>query len=229
LSLIGRLLTIEKGLEEIMQDSTGKSEEIAPYISRTIDDEIFRHRIRNLISEPETESRISRFSHNPLVIMIVAFFLIAVIGIRLINYQRRLTPYASNRQTLDEINRIRVSKIGEVWAKADLYEAELESLVQSVSAGPTGSRITEGPTEDLREKYGRVERLYLELSEVLAGNRFWLGEQIYEGVQHYTDATYRAFLGFKSEQKFREMEEKRRQARAELNQLRDKIFNGEIY
>lgn len=203
-----------------MQDSTGKSEEIAPYISRTIDDEIFRHRIRNQISESLPQSRISRFSHNPLVIMIVAFFLIAVIGIRLIDYQRRLTPYASNRQTLDEINRIRVSKIGEVWAKADLYEAQLESLVQSVSAGPT---------EDFREKYGRVERLYLELSEMLAGNRFWLGEQIYEGVQQYTDATYRAFLSFKSEQKFREMEEKRRQARAELNRLRDKIFNGEIY
>ena len=210
-----------------MQETNEKNEEFDSHISRTIEDEVLRQRIRNLISEPEPESWLSRFSHNPLVIMIVAFFLIGLISIRLINLhfsqQRRSAPDSINKQTLDEINRIRVSRIGETWQKADLYDAALEAITQSVSTGPDVTA---------NEKYGKVEQLYVELSTVLASNRYWLGEQIYDGLQKYTDVTYKAFLGLKTrqtEQKAEEMKEKKRQARAELNQLRDKIFNGEIY
>jgi hypothetical protein len=206
-----------------MQESNEKNEEFDSYISRTIEDEVLRQRVRNLISEPESESWLSRFSHNPLVIMIVAFLLIGLICIRLINFhfsqQKRSAPHSVSRQTLDELNRIRVSKIGETWQKADLYDAALEA-------------INTGPDVTINEKHVKVEQLYVELSTVLASNRYWLGEQIYDGLHKYTDITYKGFLGLKSEQsdqKVEEMKEKRQQARAELNQLRNKIFNGEIY
>jgi hypothetical protein len=200
-------------------------------VSQTIDDEVLRQRIRDLISEPEPESLMTRFSTNPLVIMLVAFFLFGVIGLRLIDLyfsqQKRSTTYSSNSQNLDEITRIRVSKIGEVWAKAGLYETEMETAMQSAGTEPNKITTTEASAGD-REKYDRVERLHAELLEALTNNRFWLGEKIHDGVRKYADVTHGAFLGFKTDQKFEELREKSRQARVELNQLRDKIFNGEI-
>ncbi len=200
--------------------------------SRKISDEVLRYHIRKLIDEPKPESRLSFLKH-PLASIIVAFLLTGLLGQYLTNlYSSNQKELERKRSFADEINKTRVSKIGEVWEKVDVYEAEVKLVMERFEMVPNTSQgVVKGPVEKVIEKFEQTERLHTELSGLLDKNRFWLGDRLYDEIKQYTDTTYEHFLAWKSKKTPKELEElevKRRNSRSDINQTRDKMLKGEI-
>jgi hypothetical protein len=130
------------------------------------------------------------------------------------------------------LNRIRVSKIAEVWEKVYLYEAAVEKIMEIVNIEPrkpeseptTHVTMKIPPEKDLLKTYEQNEKSHDELLELLNKNRFWLGEDNYSEIKKYADTTYDYYLVVKSGQVTDVLKENRRQARAELIKIREKML-----
>src|SRR5262249_8776036 len=106
----------------------------------------------------------------------------------------------------DELNKTRVQKIAEVWEKLSLYEVTLrrpvrKGLEASIAAidwfgGAVRKEGREERKKEIEERKNDFESAYLEyratlraasseFTNLLAKNRFWLGDEIYEGLDQY--------------------------------------------
>jgi len=218
--------------------------QIDPYLLRTISDEYLRKRISQFIGEPTPKSWWKRTSTHPLTITLVGFFLTSIIGFFLTYYYNnkqkeidrsmteRQNSLARERSFADEINKIRVGKIGEVWEKVDLYEASVRPIMKKTSLLPDGIIKIEGDAkkdfEELYKKFEDAEELNAQLSSILERNRFWLGKRLYKEIKKYARTSYQYFFKLKSLENVHELKRERRLSRTELNQIRDKMLKGEL-
>jgi len=157
------------------------------YISMTITDEVLRSRISKLLTEPKPAPWWKRMWMHPLASVIVGFICTGLIGFFLtdhysnkqkdLEYQRSiyLKDRERERSFADELNKVRVSKIGEVWEKVDVYEAGAKGVMQKISvetqSTPAQGRIiiSQSIAKDLAESL----RLKTELLGLLDKYRFW--------------------------------------------------------
>lgn len=140
---------------------TETKQELDLQTTQTLADEALRHRIRKLIEEPKPASFWKRLAANHLFLLIVAFVLTGVVGTYLahyyngkqseLEYQRSLyvKEVESERSFANELNKIKLSKIAEVWEKVYMYEGLVEEAmrglsVKSESAGEATVQIPVG-------------------------------------------------------------------------------------
>jgi hypothetical protein len=229
------------------------NEEIEAHIDQAITDEALRGRIRRLIEQPHPApwwKRIltSRLFSN-IISLVVAFGLTTVAGALLadhLNNQQKEREREFNSQQKererersfsDELNKIRVNKIGEVWEKVDLYEAIVIEIMQRIRVSNEGAApeiVIQGPEyQSLVPKLKQSEHLYAELTQLMYKYKFWLGRTVYDKTKSYADATYIHYLEFRrgsetSQQALKKAEDDRIRARIELHDLREAMLRGSL-
>jgi hypothetical protein len=229
--------TVEEGSLDERKELDARTEQV-------ITDEALRYRIRKLIEEPKPTSRLKGVLKHPLFLLMVGFLFTTILGTTFTNcynskqaeleHQRSASQKELERERsfADELNKIRVSKIGEVWEKVDVFEAGVKEVMQKISVAHQESdnspkrqiTIRDPIDKDLQES-GRLRK---ELLALLEKNRFWLGEHLYGEIKSYTDNTYNFFLAWRAGKNTKEDDEKRRQERIEIIEIRDKMLKGEI-
>lgn len=153
---------------------------------KTITEEVLRHKVRELIARPKA-SKLQTIFNSTFTSIVVGFVLTGLIGSYLTaSYSKEQQKVAAQRSFSDELNKIRIQRIGDMWQR--IYENELaaDDLVEeSVEAFRLKS-----PNDNAVENAKRVEQiqgLNHESLKAISSNRFWLGEADYNTVRHYLD------------------------------------------
>lgn len=204
---------------KVAESNLDKSESANPDVSAVITDELLRL-IRKL-TEEKPKPRIQRFLAHPLFIVVISFLLsMPVGGFFTYIYSLKQQELSRQRSFSDELNRIRVQKIGEVWEQIDKTEVNLDNLLDRANKTP-----------DSNEKdVNNILRLTEEEVAIINKNRFWLGEQTYNRIKNYLDINGRYALdkllgppGIDLSETVR----KREQAKQDILQIRSMFLKGE--
>jgi hypothetical protein len=192
---------------------------VNPDVSAVITDELLKL-IRKL-TEEKPKPKIQRFLTHPLVIVVISFLLsVPVGGFLTYIHTLRQQELARERSFSDELNKIRVQKIGEVWEQIDRTEGEVDNLLDQSNQAP-----------DSNEKnVDNILRLVEEEVAVINKNRFWLGERSYNRIKNYLDINGRYALdkllgppGIDLGDTIK----KREQAKQDILQVRSMFLKGE--
>ncbi len=201
-----------------------QSNPVYPDVSSVIIDEVLTL-IRKLTEEKPKPSRIQRLSNHPLVIVMISFILTVPLGGFLTHiYSLKQQELARQRSFSDELNKIRVQKIGEVWEQIDKTEVELDNLLDRVNKAPDSSK----------KDSDNIIRLVEENVAIINKNRFWLGEQTYNRIKNYLDINGRYALdkllgppGIDLSDTVKKREQAKEQAKQDILQIRSMLLRGE--
>lgn len=193
--------------------------------SLVIADEILRERIRAIVNEKPQASRLEKITQNPLVSVVVAFLLTGVVGVLLTDYYSgRQQELAARRSFSDELNKIRIQKVGEVWERIDEDELAIDGLAEGILAEPSKD------PDSKQEKYNEIVKLVHTDLVMLNKNRFWLGEDTYDRTRGYLDRSIQYILNqFLSGQgtDLSKLKRERRDAKQDILEIRCEFLEGE--
>ncbi|MCA1568272.1 MAG: hypothetical protein LC803_22035 [Acidobacteria bacterium] len=196
------------------------------HMSSTEGSEALGNRIRTL-EEKASSSRVQSISTNPLVLLIMGFLLSGIVGGLLTHYHSiRQQELARVRSFSDELNKLRVQKIGEVWETVDKTEADVDVILDKVNKAPGPGTNNANTGEDV----DNIIRLLREQNVVINKNRFWLGEPVYSRIKEYLDINGRYALDKligHSGIDLTETLKKREQAKQDIIQIRNMFLKGE--
>lgn len=138
--------------------------------------------------EPE-RSPIKRFITHPLTNSFLVVLFTGLVGGALtyyytslqkeVDYQRSLQQLnlTSQRSFSDELNKLRIQKIGEVWEQIDKNEVSIDRLWEKAY------KASDSDSQNVN-----AINAFIDEDELVIGkNRFWLGEQFYDKIQLYLD------------------------------------------
>lgn len=180
-------------------------------------------KLMNKLSEDEPKPpRYKRFLAHPLSVVLVTFLLSILLGGYLTNvYSLRQQELARQRSFTDELNKIRVQKIGEVWEHIDRTELDLDALLDKTNK-------TNAPSD---QELDTIYKLVKEDVAVVDKNRFWLGEHNYKQLKSYLEINGRytvdRLLGG-TEKDLTETIKKRDQAKQDVLKIRYMFLKGEL-
>ena len=205
-------------------------------LDKLIRDEVQRYRVRKVIEEPRQASPFTKFCSSPLTLLLLGFSLTTVVGSYITyRYNSGQARVQHERSFADEINKTRVNRIGEVWQKVDVYDARVGSLTQQMTVTPPQTpgespriEIPNSQQRAVAERFEQNVRLHEELLGVLDQNRFWLGEPLYKEIKNYAETSYEYSIALKQGGQTELVEERRRKSRTELDQIRERMLNGDI-
>lgn len=200
-------------------------EAVTMNLSSIISDEILRHRIRALVDEKPKDSRLKAILNHSLfiavIIAVLGFVLTVVLGSRLTYwYTVQQQELASQRSFSDELNKIRVQKIGEVWELVDKNEIALDDLLEKARSG-----VNLSPAEKTKD-VDTISSLIREDRVVISKNRFWLGEENYARLLDYLDKNKRTALNMllaHPSANFDEIIRERKDAKQDILQIRESM------
>jgi len=136
-----------------------------------------------LAAEKPPPSKLKRLITHPLLLLLLGSALTLGIGSWLTSYYtRKAQAIAAERSFSDELNKIRIQKVGQVWERLDQDEVAIERLV---------NELTNSNSDEATQKTGlqQLRKLIETDKEVIAQHRFWLGKDTYDKIQHYLDLT----------------------------------------
>lgn len=129
---------------------------------------------------------------------------------------------ARQRSFLDEVNKVRVQKLGEVWEQIDKNEVILSSLLERANESSNSKT----------ENVDVINSLIQEGRVIVNKNRFWLGEQNHNQIQDYLDKNLqlaRNMLLARPGTDLSEIIKKREQAKQDILQIRKSmLLEGEL-
>jgi len=101
-----------------------------------------------------------------------------------IDYDRsiQLQKLTSQRSFLDELNKIRIQKIGETWEQLDKDEVTIDNLLEQ-------AKKSSNPNDDKTHNVNAINlsSLIREDRLIINKNRFWLGEEKYNEIKEHFD------------------------------------------
>lgn len=220
------------------------NDELDVHITKTITDEVLRYRIRKLLDEPKPASRWKRFFGSQLFSvafsLIIGFLLTGAVGTYLTHYYSEKQAQLEHQRTVDlnelehersfadELNKVRVSKIAEVYEKFYVYEAAVEEVMKGVkvkSDSPLQGDVLVAPEKDLKKTLEESQGPRKELLAVLNKNRAWLEDDNYRRIKEYAaDSIYEHYFALQTGQELQKWEEKREQAMVSLKEMREKML-----
>ena len=203
---------------------------IKPEVSYVISGEV----LRALIDEKPKASRFHAISHNPLI---AAVFGILIGGIltAFYSYQQKILEYRlgmqqqelARRQSFsDEVNRLRIQKLGEVWERLDEDEFAINRLLDdSTFEGPS-----KNSSSNNSKRAAEITRL-IHNDQVMASKyQFWLGEVQFHKAEGYLDANIKYALnklGATPESDSSQLSKERENAKQDILQIRSSFLEGE--
>lgn len=204
------------------RSSLGQVKPVDADISSVITGELLQL-IRKLTDE-KPKPKLQRVLSHPLAIVVASFILSIPLGGYLTYvHSLREQEAASRRSFSDELNKIRIQKIGEVWEQLDKTEAEVDELLDSANKAPSSNKNTDGTVDS-------ILKIFKDNTNVLNKNRFWLGEQTYNRIKAYLDIegqySIDKLLG-KPGIDLTETIKRRDQAKQDILQIRNMFLKGE--
>lgn len=188
--------------------------------------------IDKLTEEKPKPSKTQRFFTHPLVIVIIGFILSVPLGGYFTSiYTRKQMELEKSRdiqqQELvrqrsfsDELNKIRIQKIGEVWEQIDKNEVDIDDLLER----------TNKASDSNQKDFDTIYRLVKEDVSIIDKNRFWLGDQTANRIKNYLkiNSSYALdkLLGPPGID-LSETVKKREQAKQDILQIRNMFLKGE--
>ena len=143
-----------------------------------ISDEVLRHRIREFIAEKPKQGKIRRAINHSLFALFVQFGLTAVAGTVIVYYfNTQQQAIAARRSFVDEVNKMRVQRIGEVWEHLDVNEFLIDKIL--------ANNLRQGNNTD--KDVDEIHRLIDDDLTIISKNRFWLGDDTYAKIRTYLD------------------------------------------
>ena len=136
-----------------------------------------------LATEKPPPSKFKRLISHPMLLLFLGSALTLGIGSWLTSYYtRKAQAIAAERSFSDELNKLRIQKVGEVWEHLDRDEVMIERLV---------NELTNNNGDESTQKNGlqQIRKLIETDKEMIAQHRFWLGKETYDKIQHYLDLT----------------------------------------
>jgi len=177
------------------------------------------------MEEKSSRSRIQSFSNNGLVVVIASGLIVTFLtnryALRLkdVDYDRA-SKMAREQSLSEELNKIRMHKIGEVWEQIDENEVALDNLFNQVTTAP-------GPN---KTRFTQTNQVITKDIVVINRNRFWLGEAAYDQLLTYlkisSEILQVSFLG-KPGMDLSKIREKREAAKQDINKMRNMFSNAE--
>lgn len=203
-------------------------EPVNPDVSPVVTDEVLRQRIRVLIDEKPKPSTFQTISSNPLVLVLASFLLSVPIGAFLTYYYgKQQLELAARRSFSDELNKIRIQKLGEVWEHIDENELTIDHLLDdslSARANPKDSSAND-------ERGDKIRNLIEEDFAIISKNRFWLGELNYKRIRTYLDLNIKYALSKLLDPRGTDLSEvfqKREEAKQDILKTRSMFLAGEL-
>jgi hypothetical protein len=198
------------------------NETVSPEVASMITDEVLRQRIRALMKKEPKPSIPQRVLNHSLFAILLSFILAVPVGGYLTYlYTQRQQVEASRRSFSDELNKIRVQKIGEVWEHLDKNEVVLDNLLEKSNQNPGSNR----------EYFDKIESLIEEDIVIVNKNRFWLGTQAYDELNKYLNATrpiITDMLVGPPGIDLSELRRKREQTKQDIERIRTMFLAGEL-
>ena len=131
---------------------------------------------------------VRRFLTHPLLLVIVGGAISAGLTYyytdkqKLIEHERsaQQAELTSQRGFIDELNKLRVQKVGEVWEQVDKNEVLIDGMLKK-------SADRRAPAGQKGQDVDAITNLIREDRVVVNKNRFWLGDEYYQKLQNYLD------------------------------------------
>jgi len=121
---------------------------------------------------------------HPITLLLAGFVLSVLLGgFVTYLYTRKAQEVAATRSFSDELNKLRIQKVGEVWERLDQDEVKIETLVGQLVD------IDDRHKSSQNDQLKQIEKVVEEDKEIIAQHRFWLGQLTYDRILHYLDAT----------------------------------------
>jgi hypothetical protein len=112
----------------------------------------------------------------------------------------------SNRAFVDELNKTRAQKLGEVWEMVSMFDSAVEDAAGKLLSNHVkrdinrglGVVVTQKQREsellaDASQQEDRLRPMYEDTMKALIKNRFWLGENEYQRVRHFLELDFEYF------------------------------------
>jgi hypothetical protein len=124
-----------------------------------------------------------RLATHPLFILLIGSAVSFFIGSRLTyEYTRKAQEISAERSFSDEMNRLRIQKVGEVWERLDEDEVAITNLVNELADKPAADKAARNAVLE------QIARLIDTDKGVIAQHRFWLSQVTYDKMGQYPSA-----------------------------------------
>jgi hypothetical protein len=174
--------------------------------------------VKNLIKD-NRKTKLQELTSNPAVIVILTFVLTSLVGTVLTIYQQQR---AAERSFIDESNKLRIQKIGDVWEQLDQDEHTIDRLLEA-----DDEIAAKFPTANDRVK--EIERIVSGDRAMVSKYRYWLGQVISEKINNYLNAnikySLRKLSGI-SATDLKADKEARDKAKWDVDQIREELLRG---
>jgi len=188
--------------------------------------EALAQRIHTLADEKSKSSKGQGVSTQPVALLVVGFLLSAIPGGFLTFYYGRLQQELTAKRTFsDEVNKIRVQKLGEVWEKLDEDEFVVNRLLDE--------SIFEAQNEDSSSNNKRADKIIqlIHNDQAMASKyRFWLGENLFHKTTEYLNKNIEYAqnkIGARPGTDLSELTKTRNAAKQDILQIRSLFLGGE--
>jgi hypothetical protein len=169
--------------------------------------------VKSLIKD-NRKTWFQELSSNPAFIVLLTFVFTGLLGTFLAIYQQQR---AAERSFIDESNKLRIQKIGEVWEQLDQDEHTIDRLLEGDGDTSANDRTKE-ITSVIRNDRAMVSKY-----------RFWLGRDISDKINNYLNAnikySIRKLSGI-SETDLKPDKAARDAAKSDVDQIREKLLRG---
>jgi tetrahydromethanopterin S-methyltransferase subunit B len=183
--------------------------------------------IKALISERAKKSKWQQFkaslvgvTTNAFFLLLVGFGLTTLVGTVLTNkYTTQQQEVAAIRSFSDELNKLRIQKVAEVWERLDEDEFMIDDLIQATDKEKA---LTAEKLNDV------IKRLQTDRA-LVSKYRFWLGKGIFDSANEYLNANIRYILRKltgSSEEELKAYLEKRNAAKSDIEQVREQFLSA---
>lgn len=186
--------------------------------------------IKALVSERTQKSKwrkvggvLIKFSTNPLTLLVVGFLLTGW-GLSSLNntYAKQQQELAAMRSFSDELNKLRIQKVGEVWERLDEDEFMIDEIIRE--ATDEANKDKAATNQKLTEV---IKRLQADRG-LVTKYRFWLGKRVFDSANEYLNANIRYILRKltgSSEEELKQYLEKRNAAKSDIDQVREQFLS----
>lgn len=128
--------------------------------------------------------RLKQLIAHPLLLLLTGSALTFVIGSRLTyQYTRKAQELVAERSFSDELNKLRLQKVGAVWERLDQDDVAITSLVNELVDNGGADKAARN------EVLQKIQKLIDTDKGVIAQHRFWLPPETSNKMQNYLDAT----------------------------------------
>lgn len=178
--------------------------------------------LKDLIQD-DRKKRSQRWTSNPVALALLGFLLTGLLGNSVTAYLTyKQHQRAAERSFIDESNKQRIQKIGEVWEQLDQDEHTIDQLLSAdediVAKFPT-------PSDRAKEIRRIVQKDRAKISEY----RFWLGQNIFDRINDYLNTNITYSIGKLSgtpEADLTATRNARDAAKSSVDQVREELLHG---